>query len=134
MRGKKAPLSKICYIDSTMMELGMVIPYLKKIQKIYKSQDTPLEFCWHQHFFIGNQQLLLYHEIQIQNAFKYIISNLLTFFESLKVVLRIMVVILMSAKLATLGLLKIKVFWSKVYDVIFSVHDVTNKLFSRGSN
>ena len=29
----------------TMMKLGKVIPYLKKIQKIYKSRDTPPEFC-----------------------------------------------------------------------------------------
>ena len=28
----------------TMMKLGIGIPYLKKIQKIYKSLDTPLEF------------------------------------------------------------------------------------------
>ena len=26
----------------TMMKLGTVIPYLKKIQKIYESRDTPL--------------------------------------------------------------------------------------------
>ena len=32
-RGKKAPLSKICHTYPTMMKLGTVIPYLKKIQK-----------------------------------------------------------------------------------------------------
>ena len=42
-----------------------VIPYLKKIQKLYESRDTPLEFCWHQHFLIRNQQILLCQEIQI---------------------------------------------------------------------
>ena len=26
-----------------------VIPYQKKIQKIYESRDTPLDFCWYQH-------------------------------------------------------------------------------------
>ena len=31
---------------------------------------------------------------------------------------------IMSAKLATLGLLKIKLFWSKGYNVIISFHDV----------
>ena len=40
----------------------------------------------------------------------------------------------MSAKMATLGLLKIKVFWNKGYDVIIFVHDVTNKVLSRDSN
>ena len=42
---KKAPLLKICHTYPTMMKLGTVIPYLKKIQKIYESCDTPLEFC-----------------------------------------------------------------------------------------
>ena len=32
------------------VKLGTVIPYLRKIQKLYKSRDTSLEFCWHQHF------------------------------------------------------------------------------------
>ena len=39
----------------------------------------------------------------------------------------------MSAKMATLGLLKIKIFWNKGYDVIISVHDVTNKILSLDS-
>ena len=40
---KKLPsLPKICHIYSTMMKLGAVIPYLKKIQQTYKSHDTPL--------------------------------------------------------------------------------------------
>ena len=52
-----------------MMKLGTVIPYIKKIQKIYKSRDIPHAFCLHQQFFSGNQQFLLYQEIQIQIAF-----------------------------------------------------------------
>ena len=47
------------------MKLGTVIPYLRKIQKIYKPRDTSLEFCWHQHFFTKNQQILLHQDIQI---------------------------------------------------------------------
>ena len=43
-------------------------------------------------------------------------------------------ILMMSAKMATLGLLKIKVFWNKGYDVITSVCDVTNKILSRESN
>ena len=54
---------------------------------------------------------------------------LLTFFESLKIVLKKMVTLLM----ATLGLLKIKVFWKKGYDVIISAHDATNKILLRDS-
>ena len=41
---------------------------------------------------------------------------------------------MMSAKLATLGLLKVKVFWNKGYDVKISVYDVTNKILLRDSN
>ena len=39
---------------------------------------------------------------------------------------------MMSAKMATQGLLK--AFENKGYDVITSVHDVPNKIFSRDSN
>ena len=63
--GQKDPLPKICHTNSTMMRLGTVILYLKKNQKIYKSHDTPLKFCWLQYFFTGDQQVLLYHEIKM---------------------------------------------------------------------
>ena len=59
------PLPKIRFTYPTVMKLGRVIPYLRKIQKMYKSCDTSLEFCWHQHFFTGNQQILLHQEIHI---------------------------------------------------------------------
>ena len=36
-------------------------------------------------------------------------------------------ILMMSAKLATLGFLKIKVFQNKGYDVIISSHDVPTK-------
>ena len=42
---KKAPLPKICHTFSIMMKRGTVIPDPKKIQNIYESRDTPLEFC-----------------------------------------------------------------------------------------
>ena len=41
---------------------------------------------------------------------------------------------MMSVKLATLGLFKIKVFRNKGYDVITSVYDVINKTLLRDSN
>ena len=41
---------------------------------------------------------------------------------------------MMSAKRATLGLFKTKVFWNKGYDVIISVHDVTNEFLLRDPN
>ena len=42
----------------TIMKLCTVIPYLRKIQKMYKSRGTFLDSCRHQHFFTGNQQIL----------------------------------------------------------------------------
>ena len=41
---KRPPLPKIFHTYPTMMKVGAVIPYLKKIQKICKSHDTPLDF------------------------------------------------------------------------------------------
>ena len=43
-------------------------------------------------------------------------------------------ILIMSAKMATPGLLKIKIFWNKGYDVIVSVHEVFNKILSCDSN
>ena len=43
-------------------------------------------------------------------------------------------ILMMSAKMATSGLLKITVFWNKGYDVIIPVDDVSNKISSRDSN
>ena len=43
--GKKALLPKICHTYPAMMKLDTVTPYLKKIQKIYQSRDTPPKFC-----------------------------------------------------------------------------------------
>ena len=41
---------------------------------------------------------------------------------------------MISAKMATPDLLKIKVFWNKGYDVMIFVHDATNKILSGKSN
>ena len=41
---------------------------------------------------------------------------------------------MMPGKMATPGLFKIKVFWNKVYYVIYSVYAVTNKILSYESN
>ena len=41
---------------------------------------------------------------------------------------------MISAKMTTPDLLKIKVFWGKGYDVIIYVPDATNKILSRVSN
>ena len=60
---------------------------------------------------------------------------MLTFIKSLKIVLVNMVTSLMVwTKMATPGLLKIKVFYNIGYDVTDFVHDVTNKILSCDSN
>ena len=43
-------------------------------------------------------------------------------------------ILVTSAKMATLGLLKIKVFLNKCYDFIISAYGVINKIFSRDLN
>ena len=81
---KKSPLPKICSTYPKMMKLGTVIPYLKKIQKIYESRGTPPEFCWHQYFspeiskcyYIKNYRYRLHLDTFL---------FLLTFLESLKI-------------------------------------------------
>ena len=40
----------------------------------------------------------------------------------------------MPAKMATLGLLKAKLFWNKSDDIIIFVHGVTSKILSRDWN
>ena len=43
-------------------------------------------------------------------------------------------ILMMSAKLATLGRLIIKLLWNKSYDVIIFVHDIANQISSIDSN
>ena len=59
----------------------------------------------------------------------------LTLLESLRVALiSVVAILIMSAKFATLGLLKINVFWKKYFDVMISAHNVTNKNLSSNTN
>ena len=60
---------------------------------------------------------------------------LLVFLESLKICLIYLVIILMmSTKMATPSLFKLTVFWNKGYDVIIFVNVATNKILSRNSD
>ena len=59
----------------------------------------------------------------------------MTFLEPLKTFLINTVTILMvSGKLTTPGLLKIKIFWSKGYDIIIFDYDFAKKILSHDSN
>ena len=104
-----------------------VIPYLKKIQKLYETRDTPLEFWWHHHFLPEISKFCYIKKKWYRLHFD-TVSNFLNIFWVLKIVLINMVTnLMMSAKMATLTILKMKAFWNKGYDVITCVHDVTNK-------
>ena len=43
-------------------------------------------------------------------------------------------ILMIPAKMANPGLLKIKAFWIKGYDVIIPAHDITNKILLLDSN
>ena len=59
-------LPKVYYTYPTIVKVGTVPPHLKNTQKMYESRDTPLLlFCWHQHFFTKNQQILLYQGVSM---------------------------------------------------------------------
>ena len=85
-------------------------------------------------FFFGNQQILRYQEIWKWISCWYIISNSFNFFKFLRIVLINVITILMLVKILTVDVVKIKVVWSKGYDLIISVYDVTNKVLSHNSN
>ena len=63
------------------------------------------------------------------------ISNVIIFYEPLETVLINMITILMiSAKMATIDVLKIKVLWIKGFEVMIFVHDISNKILLHDSN
>ena len=85
-------------------------------------------------FFRKSANFVILRNKEIDNtlAFWYIFSNLL---ESLKIVLINMgKILMMSRKIATPGLLKVKLFWNKGFDVIISIHDDPNKILSGDSS
>ena len=43
-------LPEIFLSYSAMRTIDTVVPYSKKIRKIHKSRDTPVEFCRHENF------------------------------------------------------------------------------------
>ena len=94
----------------TMMKLGTVIPYLKKIQKIYESHDTSLSSADVSIFLLEISKVCYIKKYRYRLHFDTEFLTILTFLESSEVALINMVKILMSAKMATPGLLKMKVF------------------------
>ena len=147
---KRFPLPKICHIYPTKMKLGTFIPYLKKIHKIYKSREwiTYINHLYESHSLSSANISIFLLEISkfcyirkyryrsiCRYIFWYIISNSFNFFWILKDFFNKHGYNFDDVrKMATLGLLKIKVFWNKGYDVIISVYDVINKNFTLKSN
>ena len=79
---KRPPLPKICHTYSTMMKLCTLIPYKKKNQNTGTSHDTPLEFCWHQHFSPGICKYCYIKKYRYRLHFDTLFLIPLTFFES----------------------------------------------------
>ena len=110
-RGAKRPtLPKIRHTYPTMMKLGTVIPYLKKIQKYVNHVTNLLRTA---DISIFSPEIIKFYCIKkyrYRVNFDTLFLIILNFFKFLKIVLINMVTILMiPAKIATLGLLKIKV-------------------------
>ena len=130
MREAKRPLLiKICHTYPTMMKLGTLTPkYINHVIHPLSSADIS-------NFLLEISKFCYIKKYRYRLYFDTLFLILLTFFESLKIFLINMVTILMmSAKMVTLGLLKIKVFRNKGCDVIISVYDVINKNLSCDSN
>ena len=121
--GKKVNLLKICHTYPTMMKLDKLIPYLRKIQKYTNHVSHPLSSADISIFLLEISKFYYIKEYRYRLYFITLFLILSTFFESWKIFLINMVTpLMMSAKMATLGLLK-KVFWNKCYDVI--IYDLT---------
>ena len=84
--GLGGPLLKICHTYPIMMKLGIFIPYLKKIQKIYKSRDTFFKFCWHQYFLPEISKFCYIKKYRYSLYFDTLFLILLTFFWVLKAI------------------------------------------------
>ena len=125
MRGRGAKSSP--HLPKT----GTVIPYLKRIQKICKSRDKPLEFGWHLQFF--NRKFSLNRKIQTKIGFYYLLSNSFHFYWLFKACFN-------QHDCNFDYVSKISYFrppWNnsilKKGYVIISVHEITTKILSRDS-
>ena len=114
--GAKAPLPspKICHTYPTIMKFGTITPYLKKMQKTYESRDTHPEFCWHHHFLPEISKFCSIKKYSYKLHIGTYFLMLLTVLEYLKIIsINLVIILMVSAKMATPGLLKIEVFWKK---------------------
>ena len=115
--GQKNLLSLKFLTYPTIMELATVIPCLKK--DLINHLTHPLNYA---DTSIFSSKVSRFQETQLDVEFlETVLINMVT-------------TSMMSAKMATLDLLKMKVFQNKCYDTIISPHDVTNNTLSCDSN
>ena len=128
--GKKDPLPKICHTYPTVMKLGTVIPYLKKIQK-YMNHVTRLLTSADSSIFSPEISKSCYtkkYGYQLHFSTWFLIP--LAFLESLRICLiNLVIILMMAAKMATPSLLKIAVFEIKVMTSQFMSMTSTTKLY-----
>ena len=85
VESQKGPyLRKVCHACTTIMKLCTVIPCLKKTQNLC---DTPLEFCWLQHFFTKISNFCCIKKCRNRWHFNTLFLNFSTLLDSLKLTL-----------------------------------------------
>ena len=135
-RIKRSPFPKICHSYPTVVKFGKVMHYLKKIQKINKWCDTRLSATDISIFYRKSANFALSENTDVDFQMC-IISNSFNFssvFEDKYSLNKYGYNLMMSVKMATIDLLKIKLFWNKVYDAIVSGYNVNNNVLSSDSN
>ena len=125
----------MCHTYLAMMKLGSYTLPKTDPKNIWITWDIPWVLLTSAIFHQKSANFAISRNKCIDCIFDTKFSVLLTFLESFKIVLiRKVTIFMMSAKMATPGLLKITIFWNKGYDVVISVYDVTNKILSGDSN
>ena len=101
---------KTCHTYLSMMKLGTVVPYLNKTKKYICNVKHPLIYTDISIFYMNSSNFSMLRNTDTDSIL-IVISNFLNFFETLKICFIIVIAILMmSPKMTTLSLLKIKVF------------------------
>ena len=109
--------AKICHTYPIMIELGAVILYLRKIKKIYKSSYILFAFCWHHRLSMetSNFCYIKIYKCSLHFDAKFLIVLFLFYFLKVFFInIKHSCNLMMSARLAIIGLLNVKCFEIKV--------------------
>ena len=127
---QKGPLSLKSVTHLTMIKIGTFIHYQEKILKIYKSRDTPFVFCWHQNFLLEISKFCYIKKYWYRLYFNTLFLIFLNSIESWKIIsINMVAVLLMSAKMDTLELFRIKLSLNKDYDVTTSAMASSTEIY-----